>query len=81
MLSSHGREFGTQDTLKKESRGPGDLPDPRTEPTSPVSPALGGRFFTVESPGKPRKLITYCLRLKGSWEWGMTAVWRVIFGG
>ena len=60
---------------------PGDLPDPRTEPTFPVSPTLGGRFFTVESPGKPRKLITYCLRLKGSWEWGMTAVWWVIFGG
>ena len=60
---------------------PGDLPDPRTEPTSPVSPALVGRFLTTESPGKPKKLITYCLRLKGSWECGMTAVWKVLFGG
>ena len=29
---------------------PGNLPDPRTEPTSP---ALAGRFFTTEPPGKP----------------------------
>ena len=28
---------------------PGDLPDPVTEPTSP---ALAGRFFTTEPPGK-----------------------------
>ena len=27
---------------------PGDLPDPGIEPASPVSPALGGRFFTSE---------------------------------
>ena len=26
---------------------PGDLPDPEMEPTSPVSPALAGRFFTI----------------------------------
>ena len=31
---------------------PGDLPDPEMEPTSPVSPALAGRFFTTEPPGK-----------------------------
>ena len=29
---------------------PGDLPDPGIKPTSP---ALAGRFFTAESPGKP----------------------------
>ena len=29
---------------------PGDLPDPGIEPTCP---ALAGRFFTTESPGKP----------------------------
>ena len=34
---------------------PGDLPDPRIEPTSSVSPALAGEFFTTESPGKPKK--------------------------
>ena len=32
---------------------PGDLPDPGIEPTSPVSPALAGGFFTTEPPGKP----------------------------
>ena len=30
---------------------PGDLPDPEIEPTSP---ALAGKFFTTEPPGKPR---------------------------
>ena len=29
---------------------PGDLPDPGIEP---VSPALGGGFFTTELPGQP----------------------------
>ena len=33
---------------------PGDLPDPGIEPGSPVSPALAGRFFTTEPPGKQR---------------------------
>ena len=32
---------------------PGDSPDPGIEPTSPVSPALEGRFFTTEPPEKP----------------------------
>ena len=32
---------------------PGDLPEPGIEPTSPASPALAGRFFTNEPPGKP----------------------------
>ena len=31
---------------------PGDLPHPGTESTSP---ALAGRFFTTEPPGKPQK--------------------------
>jgi hypothetical protein len=31
---------------------PGDLPDLGTEPTSLVSPASAGRFFTSEPPGK-----------------------------
>ena len=29
---------------------PGNLPNPGTEP---MSPALAGRYFTAESPGKP----------------------------
>ena len=32
---------------------PGDLPDPGIEPTSPVSSALAGGFFTTVPPGKP----------------------------
>ena len=32
---------------------PGDLPDPGIEPTSAVSPALAGGFFTTEPPRKP----------------------------
>ena len=32
---------------------PGDLPDPGTELVSPASPALAGRFFTIEPLGKP----------------------------
>ena len=31
----------------------GGLPDPGTKPISLVSPALAGRFFTTEPPGKP----------------------------
>ena len=30
---------------------PGDFPDPGIEP---LSPALAGRFFTTEPPGKPK---------------------------
>ena len=32
---------------------PGDLPDPGIEPVSPDSPALAGKLFTTEPPGKP----------------------------
>ena len=32
---------------------PGDLPDPGSKLASPVSPALAGRYFTIEPPGKP----------------------------
>ena len=32
---------------------PRDLPNPEIEPTSPVSPALAGWFFTTEPLGKP----------------------------
>ena len=33
---------------------PGDPPDPGIQP---VSPALAGRFFTTEPPGKPHSKI------------------------
>ena len=32
---------------------PGDLPNPETKPTTPVSSALAGGFFTTGDPGKP----------------------------
>ena len=32
---------------------PGDRPNPGIEPTAPETPALAGRFFTTEPPGKP----------------------------
>ena len=35
---------------------PGDLPHPGTEPRSP---AVAGRFFTTEQPGKPRFLCAF----------------------
>ena len=31
---------------------PGDLPHPGIKPESPISPALAGRVFIAESPGK-----------------------------
>ena len=36
---------------------PGNLPDPGTEPTSLVFPALAVRFFTTETPGKPLSMV------------------------
>ena len=37
---------------------PGDPPDPGIEPTSLVSPALAGQFFTAMPPGKPRCVLS-----------------------
>ena len=36
---------------------PRDLPNPGIEIIPPLSPALTGRLFTAEPPGKPRKRI------------------------
>ena len=36
----------------------GDLPDPGIKP---ASPALTGRFFTTEQPGKPTVLLDHCI--------------------
>ena len=46
---------------------PGDLPHPEIKPTSPTSPALAGRFFTTEPPGKPN-LET----VEGFWKYYIT---------
>ena len=37
---------------------PRDLPSPGITPTSPVSPALAGEFFTTEPAGKPTFFLT-----------------------
>ena len=39
---------------------PGNLPDPRIEPESLMSPALAGSFFSNEPPGKP---ILSCIKI------------------
>ena len=55
---------------------PGDLPDPRVEPPSPVSPALAGRFFTTEPPGTPSSQST--LSFPGWWKGGgENLAWRM----
>ena len=46
---------------KKPFPSPGDLPDPGTEPESPISPALAGGFFTTEPHGKPH--VFHCASL------------------
>ena len=38
---------------------PEDLPDPGIEPTSPMSPALAGGFFTIMQLGKPLNAIYF----------------------
>ena len=40
---------------------PEALPDPGIKSTSPASPALAGRVFTVELPGKPSSTEAVCL--------------------
>ena len=50
-IEKNNRMGKTRDHFKK-IRPPGDLPHPGTESTSP---ALAGRFFTTEPPGKPQK--------------------------
>ena len=50
---------------------PGDLPEPRIEPVSLISPALAGRFFTVWATREaPQKLVG---EGKG-WPWGHLAI-------
>ena len=39
---------------------PGDLPNQRIEPAFPTSPALAGKFFTAESPGKSIQNCKFC---------------------
>ena len=55
---------------------PGNLPDPGIELTTLTSPALAGRFFTTEPPGKPILTVRYCYSAfqklsleKRHWSW------------
>ena len=54
-------EFSRQEYWNRLPFPPlGDLPKAGTEPTSPVSPALTGGFFTTEPPGKPMvRMLTF----------------------
>ena len=54
----------------------GDLSNPGMEPASPTSPALAGRFFTTETPGKPPLfcLNTMCLSSQCQWPFGLFPV-------
>ena len=45
---------------------PEDLPDPGTEPESPASPVLAGRFFTIKPPGNPCHIVKLCHDNKGN---------------
>ena len=55
---------------------PGGLPDPGTEPTSPVSPALSGGFSPTEPPGSPRWSLLYRSRHSPAPPWGVIQALR-----
>ena len=60
---------------------PGDLPDPEIEPTSLLSPALGGGFFTMEPPGKSnshlnREESQYKVADELNCRWQQCKLWR-----
>ena len=45
---------------------PGDLPNPKIKPKSPVSPALAGGFLTTVPPGKLFTLLGFFFFLAGT---------------
>ena len=53
-------EFSRQKYWSELPSSLGNLPDPGIQLTSPVSPALGGEFFTTEPPGKLQWTIICC---------------------
>ena len=48
-----------------------DLPDPRTGPASPATPALAGRFFPAELLGKPKRYHKQSEERSLQWVWGI----------
>ena len=60
---------------------PGDLPDPRNEPKFP---ALAGRFFTTEPPGKPNYQIEAEILREDFTKWckaQFTVLWKMVGQG
>ena len=53
---------------------PGNLPDPGIKTTSPVTPALAGRFFTTVPPGKPGCVFLNALG-KELWNFLKAEIW------
>ena len=59
---------------------PGDLPNPRIEPTFPASPALEGEFFTTEPPWKPHSEYMKWSEVKSlSHVWLFVTPWTVAY--
>ena len=54
---------------------PGDLSDLGIEPTSPVSPALAGGFFTTEPPRKPYRKELPGPKCRSCWGWRLWLSW------
>ena len=69
-----GHTLNSCGTLAQLLCGTWDLPGLGIEP---MSPALAGRFFTTEPPGKPPKHLV-SLSFSGVWEW---LSWTIVSGG
>ena len=54
---------------------PGDLPNPGFELVSPASPALAGRFFITEPPGKPFSVVYDMLNIS-NFDKGQGQLWK-----
>ena len=54
---------------------PGDLPNPGFELVSPASPALAGRFFITEPPGKPFSVVYDMLNISNFGK-GQGQLWK-----
>ena len=53
---------------------------PRDQTHKPVSPALTGRFFTVEPPGKPYDSIFLKCCILSWWRWFLLLLLKAFFG-
>ena len=53
---------------------PGDFPDPGVKRTSPVSPVLGGGFFTTDPLGKPNLHLNLHAKVLTSEKWKLFSI-------